>query len=238
MTERASWAVLRQVVIATAEHDDDLAVVRQAFGLGSGFADPGLAERFMDDAILPVSTQTYLEFIAPTNDKAAVFKWLTKIGGRGGYVLSIQHPDVPGVRARALAAGVRIPIDVEVFGYQVIQLHPQEVGVLLEVDGIADPAVWFWDEFNPGPEPGAGIDEIIGVEVPVADPTAMATLWRDLLDLADSGSSDELLLGGGWVRFVPGGPSADWNIVLRRADNDAGKAATAPSLPGVRFELV
>jgi hypothetical protein len=238
MTERASWALLRQVVIATTEHQADVAAVQQAFGLGKGFEDPGLAERFMADAILPVSKETYLEFIAPMNDKAAVLKWLTKINGRGGYVLSIQHPDVPGVKARALAAGVRIPIDVEVFGHPVIQLHPQEVGVLLEVDGITDPVAWFWDDFNPGPEAGAGIEEIVGVEVPVADPQTMTTLWRHLLDLQPTGKDDELQLGGSWVRFVPGGPSADWNIVLRRAGNEAGKSATAPSLPGVRFELV
>ena len=238
MSEQSSWAILRQVVIATTDHEGDLDAVRSAFGLGKGFEDPELEKLSMVDATMPVSKEAYLEFIAPINDQAGVYKWITKIGGRGGYVLSVQHPDPEAVKARAVARGIRVPVDVEAFGKPVVQLHPQDVGLLLEVDGITDPHAWFWDDINPGPEAGAGVADIVGVEVPVADPPATAALWRDLLDLAPGAKDDELQLGGAWVRFVPGGPSADWNIVLRRADNDAGAVVAAPSLPGVRFEIV
>ena len=236
MTE--SWAILRQVVIATTDHDADLAAVRGAFGLGNGFEDPELEKLSMADATMPVSKDTYLEFIAPVSDTAAVTKWLTKIGGRGGYVLSVQHPDPQAVKARALARGIRVPVDVEAFGNPVVQLHPQDVGLLLEVDGITDPHAWFWDDINPGPESDAGVDEIVGVEVPVADPSAMAALWHDLLGLGTPAKDDEIQLGGTWVRFVSGGPSAQWNIVLRRADNAAGASVVPPLLSGVTFELV
>jgi hypothetical protein len=238
VSEQASWAILRQVVIATTAHDADLDSVRAAFGLGQGFEDPELEKLHMVDATLPVSKETYLEFIAPLSDEAGVSKWLNKIGGRGGYVLSVQHPDPAAVKARALARGIRVPVDVEAFGHPVVQLHPQDVGLLLEVDGITDSAVWFWDDVNPGPESDAGISDIIGVEVPVADPQAITTLWHELLDLGAPVKDNEVQMGGTWVRFVPGGPSADWNIVLRRAETDAGKAVTAPTLSGIRFELV
>ena len=188
----------------------------------------------MIDATLPVAKQAYLEFIAPASDRAAVAKWLGKIGGRGGYVLSVQHPSPQSVKERALARGIRVPIDLEAFGHPVIQLHPQDVGLLLEVDGITDPEAWFWDDIDPGPRAGAGIDDIVGVEVAVADPAAMALLWHELLDLGAPAVSGEVQLGGRWVRFVPGGPSADWTIFLRRTSS----ASAAPSLPGVRFELV
>ena len=80
---------------------------------------------------------------------------------------SVQHPNPEGVKQRALARGIRVPVDTEALGHRVIQLHPQDVGLLLEVDGIADPAAWFWDDINPGPEPDAAISDVIGVEVPV-----------------------------------------------------------------------
>ena len=232
-----SWAILRQVVIATTDHEGDLAAVRGAFGLGEGFEDPELEKMHMVDATMPVSKDTYLEFIAPISDEAGVYKWITKIGGRGGYVLSVQHPDPEAVKRRALAKGIRVPVDVEAFGKPVVQIHPQDVGVLLEVDGITDPVAWFWDDINPGPEPGAGVDEILGVEVPVADPVAMAALWHELLDLGAPTVENEVQMGGPFVRFVAGGPSADWNVVLRRADNEAGRSVVAPNLPGLRFEL-
>ncbi|MBI1379130.1 MAG: hypothetical protein GC157_16860 [Frankiales bacterium] len=233
-----SWAKLRQVVIATTEHDSDLTAVRKAFGLGAGFADPELHELHMDDATMPVSGERYLEFVAPTGPEAAVHRWITRIGGRGGYVLSVQHPDPDAVKARALAAGVRVPIDTEALGHRIIQLHPQDVGLLLELDGIADPQAWFWDDINPGPEPDATVSDIVGVEVPVADPAATAAQWHSLLDLGEPGSEPVVDLGGCWVRFVEGGPSAEWTVHLRRADTPAGAAAQAPELPGLRFVLV
>jgi len=229
-----SWAKLRQVVIGTTDHVGDVAAVREAFGLGAGFADPEVAHMSLVDATLPVAPGRYLEFVAPTDDTISFAKWLSKIGGRGGYVLSVQHPDPAAVKARAEARGIRVPIDVEAFGKPVIQVHPKDVGLLLEVDGITDPSVWFWDDIDPGPEPGAGVDDIICVEVPVDDPAAMTTLWHELLDLGEPANPSEVDLGGITVRFVPGGPSHEWTVILRRAND----RAVDPGLPGVTFRLV
>jgi hypothetical protein len=229
-----SWAKLRQVVIGSTDYDADIIAVRRAFGLGEGFADPELKNLSLADATLPVSAERYLEIVGPTEPDTAVGNWLAKVGGRGGFVLSVQVPDAAGVKERALARGVRIPVDTEAFGKPVLQLHPKDVGVVLEIDGIPNDSEWFWDDIDPGPEPGAGISEIIGVEVPVADPAAMTALWRELLDIAEPTTPNELDLGGAWVRFTPGGPSSDWTVVLRRAGADA----VVPELSGITFALV
>ena len=233
-TRPNTWAKLRQVVIATTEHEADTRAVRAAFGLGEGFGDPELKSLALLDATLPVSSERYLELVGPENDTALVTPWLRKIGGRGGYVLSVQHPDPAGVRERAAALGVRVPVDTEALGHVVLQLHPKDVGVVLEVDGIADPDAWFWDDIDPGPESGAGISDIVGVEVPVADPAAMTVLWHDLLGLGRPVRPDEVDLAGSYVRFTTGGPSADWTVLLRRS----GDSASDPALPGITFRLV
>ncbi len=229
-----SWAKLRQVVIATTDHDADTAAVRTAFGFGEGFTDPELKKISLLDATLPVSSERYLEVVGSTDAQGPVGKWLAKIGGRGGFVLSVQHPDPDGVRTRAKELGVRVPIDELAFGKTVLQLHPKDVGLVLEIDGIADPQEWFWDDINPGPEPDAAVDEILGVEVPVADPAAMTSLWHRLLDLGEPAVPNEVEMGGSFVRFVPGGPSADWTVVLRTASS----AASDPGLSGISFRLV
>jgi len=187
---------------------------------------------------MPVSAERYLEFVAPTGPEAGVHRWVTKIGGRGGYVLSVQHPDPDGVRRRAAELGVRVPIDTEAFGKVVLQLHPQDVGLLLEVDGIEDPDVWFWDDIDPGPEADAAVSDLLGVEVPVADPAAMCRLWHNLLGLGDPTAPDEVEMSGSWVRFVAGGPSADWTVHLSRSQSPAGAAAEDPGLSGIHFTLV
>ncbi|HVQ94075.1 MAG TPA: hypothetical protein VMU51_23755 [Mycobacteriales bacterium] len=230
----SSWAILRQVVIGTTTHEQDTAAVRAAFGLGTGFDDPELKEMNLVDATMPIAPGRYLEFVAPVTPEGPVASWLAKVGGRGGFVLSVQHPDAAAVRTRAAELGVRVPIDMLAFGRIVLQLHPKDVGLVLEVDGIDDPAVWFWDSIDPGPDPSAYVDDIVGVEVPVADPAATAAQWRRLLDLPEPAEPTVLDLGGPTVRFVDGGPSSNWTVLLRRAS----ASATDPGLPGITFRLV
>jgi hypothetical protein len=231
-----SWAILRQVVIASSDHDADILAVRRSFGLGEGFADPMLKDLSLADATLPVSAGRYLEIVGPTEPDTSVGNWLAKVGGRGGFVLSVQVPDAPGVKERALGRGVRIPVDTEAFGKPVLQLHPKDVGVVLEIDGIPDTSEWFWDDIDPGPEAGAAVSGIVGVEVPVADPAAMTELWQHLLDVPEPTTPNQLDLGGSWVRFTPGGPSSDWTVVLQRTAGNTD--ATDPQLAGITFHLV
>ncbi len=65
----------------------------------------------------------------------------------------------------------------------------------------------------------------------------MNSLWHDLLGLGAPALADTIDLGGIPVRFVPGGPSADWVVTLRRAA-EGGDRATEPNLPGITFRLV
>ena len=229
----SDWAYLRQVVVATNSHDADVHAVRTAFGLGQGFDDPELKNLNLADATMPVSATRYLEFVAPITGDGPVASWLAKVGPRGGLTLSVQHPDPDAVRARCAGLGVRVPIDEIAFGRQVLQLHPKDVGLVLEIDGISDRDVWFWDDIDPGPEPDARIDEIIGVEIAVADPQAMAALWVKILGIPEPSEPTVLDLGA-TVRFVAGGPSPDWTILVRSANGDAGD----PGLPGITFRLV
>jgi hypothetical protein len=233
VTTTPSWGILRQVVIATDDLEADATAVRRSFGLGEGIVDPTLAELHLEDALLPVSDTRYLELVSPTAENARVTRWLAQAGGRTGMVLCVQHPDVPAVLARCRERGVRIALEAEVLGHPAAQLHPADVGVLLEVDGIADPTAWYWDDLGATPEPDAGIDEVLGVVVPVADPGATTALWSELLGLTPS-AEHELELGGAWLRFVGLDPTTEWTVVLRRTRSDV----TAPELPGVRFELV
>lgn len=231
------WAILRQVVIATADHAGDTAAVRAAFGLGEGFDDPELKSINLADATMPVSTSTqrYLEFVAPIADEGPIATWLNKVGGRGGYTLSVQHPDPDAVRARCAELGVRVPIDQLAFGHQILQLHPKDVGLVLEIDGIADRDVWFWDDMDPGPEPGATIDEIVGVEITVPDPAAMTARWVAVMDLPEPSEPNLIEMGGASVRFVEGPASPDWTVLVRRSgDAEVGD----PGLPGITFRAV
>src|SRR5690349_7705499 len=177
-----SWARLRQVILATGELEADTKALRTAFRFGEGFHDPELGEVAMADHTFTLADRSYLQLVTALKPEDPLSRWLARIGGRGGYALSIQHPDPAGVKARAEALGVRVIFDREVLGHPIIQLHPKDTVILLEADGITDPDVWFWDDLGEpaAASPDALVDAVVGVEVPVPDPAAMGRLWHEL----------------------------------------------------------
>ena len=181
MTEK-NWAILRQLVIATPDALSDGAAAARALQLPDGFADPELAKIGLHDYVMPVGPQKYLEYVGPVDGDSYINRWLRRAGS-GGYCLSVQVPDAPACKARAVAAGVRLAADQELMGHPLFQMHPGDVGILLELDGITDPDVWFWDDVTPAPAPDALIDDIVAVEVGVPEPVAMAALWASIIGL-------------------------------------------------------
>ncbi|MEV4319125.1 hypothetical protein [Actinocrispum sp. NPDC049592] len=238
MTTSDTWARLRQVIVATNEIDADTKALRSAFRLGEGFHDPELAEVAMADHTFTLPDLSYLQLVTSLDPTDALGRWTARIGGRGGYALSIQHPDPAGVKARAQELGVRVIFDREVLGHPIVQLHPKDTVILLEADGIADPDVWFWDGMGEQsqPSPDASVDAVVAVQVPVADPRRMGELWHTLLGLTPGADPAVVDMGGPRLRFVTGEDSHHWTITLRRAE-DAGELRP-DVIPGITFEFV
>jgi len=178
-----SWAYLRQVVLATVDPVGDTAALRAAYGLPVGFTDPELLAHGIADETIPVGPRRFVELVSPSGDHSPLTPWLAKRGGRAGYGVAVQVPDIPAIRARAVSRGVGIMIEQEALGHRIMQLHPRQVGILLDLDEVPDRNAWFWDEISPGPASAALIDDIVEVEIGVPDPHAMAALWSHLLDV-------------------------------------------------------
>ena len=183
MQAEPRWAVLRHLVLAASDALAQSARLAAALRLPEGFGDPELAAIELTDRNMPVGTEKYLEVVGPLGPGSSINRWLRRVGGQGGYCLSVQVPDVTACRLRALERGVRLAADQEVLGHRIIQLHPADTGVLLELDGIADRDRWFWDDITPGPRTDALIDDITAVTVGVPDPEATAALWADIIGL-------------------------------------------------------
>lgn len=230
-----AWAILRQVVMATDDIDGDGKLLRDTLRLGPGFADPELATIGLADDTLPLAGGSYLELVAPLTPDSSVARWLVKMGGRAGYALSVQHPDPLGVRDRALAMGIRVVADLEVMGHPIVQLHPADVGVLLELDGITDQSAWFWDDLGVSAPSDALVDDVLGVRIGTADPAATAQQWSRLLDLP-GGPDHSIDLGGRTVWFVPAATNPQWTVLLRRSSHEAQLVESA--IAGVRLRYV
>jgi hypothetical protein len=169
------WARLRQVGFATLDHAAAVRTATDVLALGPGFGDPLLAAMGLADFTAPVGPDTYVEVLAPTTPGHSVARWLRRVGGASGWVLSTQVPSLAGVRERAAEQGVRIAVETQAMGRTIIQLHPLDVGVLLELDEFLPCEAWFWDELPAAQAARAArtskADDILAVDVAV-DATA------------------------------------------------------------------
>lgn len=219
-----SWALLRQVIIAAEDNAAAGALLRSRLGVGAGFVDPGLETINMDDNTIPVGNGSYLEIISPRDAAVSLSRWLAKVGGSGGYMLAIQHSDVVGVRRRAREMGIPEILADVVQGYELAQFSPWELGIIIEVDGIPDPTVWYWDHLGVQPEPRALVNDIVEVEVAVQDPDAVVAAWNRLLDLEPSGTC-KVNLGGRSVSFVAGAGKPRMTSMTLRLAHDQPRDA-------------
>jgi hypothetical protein len=116
-------------------------------------------------------------------------------------------------------AAVRIAVETEAMGHRIVQLHPLDVGVLLELDEFLPREAWFWDEL-PGAKAAhaartSKAGDIVAVDVAVdaaADPgrpAAMAQTWAAIIGIAPpcppaaTADGAALAFGRRTIRFVP-----------------------------------
>ena len=230
MTEN-QWAELRQVGFATLDHQAAVRTATELLELGPGFGDPLLAAMHLADFTAPVGPDTYVEVLAPTTPDHSVARWLGRVGGSSGWVLATQVPSLDGVPERAAGHGVRIAVQTQAMGHDIIQLHPLDVGVLLELDEFLPRQAWFWDDV-PAARAAHAVrttkaDDIVAVDVAAADPAAMAQTWAAIIGLdppVPTPDGAALAFSRRTIRFVPplGGRTGIVAVDVHATDRDRG----------------
>jgi hypothetical protein len=246
---------LRQIALVARELDPVVDDLRHVLGLGEGFADPGVGEFGLTNAVLALGDQ-FLEVVCPVRDDATAARYLERRGGDGGYMVILQSADLDADGARLARAGVRIVWEIALPDIATIHLHPRDVGgAIVSLDRPLPPQAWRWA--GPGWEERGARSEvrrIAGVELQSDDPRALALRWAEVLGLPaqeDARGVSSLALDGGHLRFVaPDEPGHDGIACLRLAVRDpaatlerarsrgALDARGRVRIGGVRFDLV
>jgi hypothetical protein len=122
-------------------------------------------------------------------------------------------------------------------GHDIIQLHPLDVGVLLELDSFLPRDAWFWDDLPAARAAHAArtarADDIVAVEVAVdaaaglRDPVAMAETWAAIIGIGPPVATADgaaLAFGRRTIRFVParGGRTGIVAVDLHATDREHG----------------
>src|SRR3954468_19275227 len=172
---------LRQALLVAAELDPVVAELRSELGFGEPFADPGVGEFGLHNAVFAVGDQ-FVEVIAPTRDGTAAGRHLERLGGDGGYMVIFQLDDLEGARARVADLGIRVVWQIDLPDISGTHLHPADTrGALVSLDRPIPPESWRWG--GPGWEARATPGGVLGVTIGVREPEAVAERWGEVLGI-------------------------------------------------------
>ena len=195
---------LRQVALVARDLAPTAAVLEAGLGLHDAFADPGVGEFGLRNAVYAVGSD-FLEVVSPAREGTTAGRLLDRRGD-GGYMAIFQLrglDDLRAARERARALGVRAVWEVDLPDIASSHLHPKDVpGAIVSVDAAEPPGSWRWGgprwTGRPPDRPPSG--GITAVTLAVDDPGAVAARWAEVL-----GFGLDPLPSGQSVRFVEGG---------------------------------
>lgn len=234
-----TFPIIRQVIIGAGDMELASKQLREAFGLAKGFADPLLEGINMDDETFRVGPEAHLELVGALTPEAPIATWCEKVGGGGGYGLAIQVPDHAPFLAAAELMGLRVIEDMEAYGHRIIQLHPGDMGILVELDHIEDPTQWFWDDVEAEVPVNPVITDVLAVEITSHDPDAQAQKWATLfgVEIETVDGKPQIPVGSRTVRFVKGDAKMMTGCDVQVADGVEPRSGEV-TVSGVTFTLV
>src|SRR5271169_219950 len=102
----ASYMRLRQICLVAPHLEPVISDIAGIMGLNVCYRDGNVAKYGLENALLPVDT-ILLEVVAPFREGTAAGRFLSKTGGRGGYMAIFCCDDPDGRGADAGKMGVR-----------------------------------------------------------------------------------------------------------------------------------
>ncbi|MEA2391844.1 MAG: hypothetical protein QOK31_1953 [Solirubrobacteraceae bacterium] len=196
---------LRQAVVVAADLEPVAERLREELGLGEPFADPGVAEFGIRNAVFALG-DAFLEVISPARPGTAAGRHLERHGGDCGYMLIFQLDDLATARERVAAGGIRVVWQIDLPDISGTHLHPADVGgAIVSLDRADPPESWRWGGPAWTGRAGEGAPgRLSGAALRVHDPAGVSKKWGEVLGVSPSGG-DEPELGldhGGRVGFA------------------------------------
>jgi len=174
---------LRQLVIAAKDGPDVARQLRTVLGLGEPYADPGVAEFGLDNAVFAIGDQ-FLEVIWPVAETAPAMRFIARNGGDGGYMVILQTDDLTAQRARAQAQSIRSVWTVDLPDISATHFHPADTGgAILSIDEPRPAKSWRWG--GPDWEANAVAGALNGAVFHSRDASKLRATWANLLGLPE-----------------------------------------------------
>src|SRR5436309_2657557 len=178
---------LRQAVLVAADLDAVSDRLRDELGLRDPFADPGVAEFGLRNAVFALG-DTFLEVVSPVKEGTAAGRHLERHGGDGGYMVIFQVDDLDAARERVRRLGIRVVWQIDLPDISGTHLHPADMrGAIVSLDRPYPPRSWRWGGPAWTGRVGNGAPgRVVGVTVDVVEPDVISKRWSTVLAIAGS----------------------------------------------------
>lgn len=176
---------IRQLALVARDLDPVVEDLCAVFGIEVCYNDPEIIGFGLENALMTVGEDCFLEVVSPVQENTTAGRLLDKRGGDGGYMVIVQVDDLGAKRAHVEGVGARIVWEVAFDDAAAIHLHPKDVGgAILSFDWMKPPESWRWA----GPEWKDYVRTEIttgfaGVAIQSADSEAASDRWSEILQL-------------------------------------------------------
>ena len=192
---------LRQIVLLASDLDSTLVDVRSFLGLNPGVRKvEGMAALGFEHEVLAVE-ETFVEIVSPLSPDSSPGRLLAR-HGESGYMVVLQVPDLDAVVRRGQQIGLTPIMRERLDGSPISQWHPRDLGTLAEIDEMADGRGWHFCPELSDTGSTTVVDDLVSVQVAVADPLRCAHTWATMLDVDLDPGASRLVLATGVIEFV------------------------------------
>ncbi|MBL4827172.1 MAG: VOC family protein [Spongiibacteraceae bacterium] len=182
---------LRQICLVADKLQPAIDKLSAVFSIPSCYVDPAVGKFGLENTLLAMGSQ-FIEVVAPIKQGTAAGRFLQRRRGNGGYMVICQVPTIKEqaeLRERAVDNKVRIAYESDLGTWNVMQLHPADMGAtFFEVD---------WDQqanMKGNWHPAGGsrwqplnstnvVKAITAVELQSDDPNALALHWSKITEV-------------------------------------------------------
>ena len=218
------------------------AELRAALGLREPFRDPGVSAFGLINVVFALG-DCFLEIVSPAQPDTAAGRYLARHGGDGGYMVMFDLEDLDAARHRAESGGIRVVWRIDLPDISGTHLHPADMrGAIVSIDGSRPYGSWRWGGPDWTGRIGRGAPgRLRGVTVAVADPSAVAARWAEVLGVpALLDGQARLALEDAEVRFVPAGSRTAEGLseLVVELPPDVRRGRELSDVGGVRVRLL
>lgn len=226
----------RQVVLLTGDLEGALSTARNELGVPEGFRNAeALAKVGMKHELFGFN-RTYVEICEPLSSESSAGRSLAKKGD-SGFMVVVQVEDFDAMTQRATELGLVPLVSKDFHGSMLSQWHPRDFGTIAEFDEMRPADSW---HFAPDVYEARGsgvVEDIVAVELAVADPHEMAKRWAVVTGAEVCEDGVSVQTRGCILRFsTVEGVVGVFAVDCRAADRD--KVGTVVHVAGVDFRLV